>query len=63
MARAKKDGKRLNFFMKTEVADLLELYCDEIGQTKTEATERILKRYLEQYFVYKKQRESDEEKG
>ena len=43
MGRAKKDGRRVNFYMKTEVLDLLERYSDEVGQTKTEATERILK--------------------
>ena len=50
MARAKKDGKRINFFMKAKVVELLDKYCDEVGQTKTEATERILKLYLEQYY-------------
>lgn len=59
MARAKKDGRRINFFMKTAIADLLDKYCDEVGQTKTEATERILKLYLEQYYSYKDQRESE----
>ena len=53
MARAKKDGKRINFYMKTAISDLLDLYCDEVGQTKTEATERILKLYLERYFPIK----------
>ncbi len=53
MARAKKDGKRINFYMKTAISDLLDIYCNEVGQTKTEATERILKRYLENYFAYK----------
>ena len=50
MGRSKKDGRRVNFYMKTEVLDLLERYSDEVGQTKTEATERILKSYLEEYF-------------
>ena len=53
MARAKKNGKRINFYMKATISDLLDVYCDEVGQTKTEATERILKRYLENYFAYK----------
>lgn len=60
MAREKKDGKRINFYMKTSISDLLDAYCDEVGQTKTEATERILKLYLERYFSYKKQREISE---
>ncbi|XOQ52398.1 MAG: hypothetical protein ACFWT7_03350 [Succiniclasticum sp.] len=50
MGRAKKDGRRVNFYMKTDVLDLLERYSEEVGQTKTEATERILKSYLEEYF-------------
>ena len=58
MARAKKDGRRINFFMKTVIADLLDKYCDEVGQTKTEATERILKLYLEQYYSYKGQQDN-----
>ncbi len=62
MVRAKKDGKRINFYMKTEISDLLDLYCDEVGQTKTEATERILKRHLEDYFAYKKRQKSEEVK-
>ena len=60
MARAKKDGKRINFYMKTEVSDLLDSYCEDVGQTKTEATERILKMYLERYFSYQKQRDASE---
>ncbi len=55
MARAKKDGKRVNFYMKARVVDMLDSYCAEVGQTKTEATERILRRYLENYFAYKRQ--------
>lgn len=35
--------------MKTDVLELLERYSEEVGQTKTEATERILKSYLEEY--------------
>ncbi|MCI6221924.1 MAG: hypothetical protein SPL32_01925 [Succiniclasticum sp.] len=50
MGRAKKDGRRVNFYMKTDVLELLERYSEEVGQTKTEATERILKSYLEEYF-------------
>ena len=58
MARAKKDGKRVNFYMKAQVVDMLDLYCAEVGQTKTEAAERILRCYLEKYFTYKRQGET-----
>ena len=57
MARAKKDGKRINFYMKSVITDLLDEYCEEVGQTKTEATERILKKHLEAYFADKKRQE------
>ena len=60
MARIKKDGRRINFFMKSNVIDKLERYCDEVGQTRTEATERILNRYLETYFTKKNHNESAE---
>ncbi|MBQ9257993.1 MAG: hypothetical protein IJ694_02080 [Acidaminococcaceae bacterium] len=60
MARIKKDGKRVNFLMKSSVIDKLERYCDEVGQTRTEATERILNRYLETYFTKKNNNKSAE---
>ena len=60
MARIKKDGRRINFLMKSSVIDKLERYCDEVGQTKTEATERILNRYLETYFTKKNNNKSAE---
>ena len=53
MSRAKKDGKHVNFYIKTSISDLLDLYCDEVGQTKTEATERILKKFLDNHFMQK----------
>lgn len=53
MARAKKDGKHVNFYIKTSILDLLDRYCDEMGQTKTEAMERILKKFLDSHFLQK----------
>ena len=56
MAREKKDGKRVNFYMEKGILDMLDQYCSEVGQTKTIATERILKQALETYFSDKETR-------
>lgn len=56
MARAKKDGRYINYYIEKEVVDKLDQYCDETGLTKTVAIERILMKYFEEYFA-KKDRE------
>lgn len=58
MARAKKDGRYINYYIEKEVVDKLDQYCDETGLTKTVAIERILGKYFEEYF----QRASGERK-
>ena len=50
MARPKKNYKPLNIKMNKEIYDLLDDYCEEKGQTKTMAVERILKKFLNDYF-------------
>lgn len=50
MARAKKDGRYVNYYIERKVYEKLEKYCEEVGQTKTVAIERILTRYLDNYF-------------
>ena len=50
MARAKKDGRYVNYDIEREIYEKLEKYCEEVGQTKTVAIERILTRYLDNYF-------------
>ena len=50
MARAKKDGRYVNYYIEREVYEKLETYCEEVGQTKTVAIERILTKYLDNYF-------------
>lgn len=50
MAKAKKDGRHLNLYIERAVIEQLEQYCEEVGQTKTVAIERILTRYLDNYF-------------
>lgn len=50
MARAKKDGRYVNYYIERKVYEKLEKYCEEVGQTRTVAIERILTRYLDNYF-------------
>lgn len=42
MARPKKDSHAFSMKMSAEVYERLEKYCEEKGQTKTTAVERIL---------------------
>ena len=56
MAKAKKDGRHLNLYIERAVIEQLEKYCEEVGQTKTVAIERILTRYLDNYFDISKEK-------
>ncbi|MBR0419017.1 MAG: hypothetical protein IJI66_07595 [Erysipelotrichaceae bacterium] len=49
MARPKKDYKPLNIKMDAELYDLLSDYCEEKGQTKTMAIERIIGQFLSEH--------------
>lgn len=49
MPREKKDGRYINYYISRDVYEKLERYCDEMGQTKTIAIERILNSYLDNY--------------
>lgn len=49
MARPKKESRPFNIKMSAELYDRLEKYCDEMGQTKTTAVERILADALNRY--------------
>ena len=42
MAREKKDGRFINYYIKREVYEELKKYAEEKGQTMTTAIERIL---------------------
>ena len=53
MARAKKDGVFINYYIKKEIKENLDKYCEEVGQTNTMAVERILEKYLKEYFAKK----------
>ena len=50
MARPKsnKERKPINCNIDAEVYDALNKYCNEVGQTRTTAVERIIKKYLEE---------------
>ena len=59
MRKQKKDGKCLNCVIDREVFEQLEDYCNEVGQTKTMAVERILKQYFKDYYKSTTQSEMD----
>ena len=46
--------KLLNIKMDRSVHEQLEQFCEENGITKTAATEKIMSKYLEDYFKKKK---------
>ena len=47
MARAKKDGRSVNFYLDRTIMDRVEDYAEENGQTLTKAVERLLEKALE----------------
>lgn len=49
MARQKKDGVNINYFIRRDVKEKLDAYCEDVGQTATMAIERILDDYLTRY--------------
>lgn len=52
MARPKtRDTKTVNFNMDIKVLEKLERYCEETDRTKTAAIERILDKFLTEYFA------------
>ena len=55
MARPKKDGAYINYYIDRKLVEELRDYAEEKGQTMTMALERILKEYFEQ----EKQKPSD----
>lgn len=50
MSKQKKDGRSLNCILERKVYDQLEAYCNEVGQTKTLAVERILNQFFYDYY-------------
>lgn len=55
MSKQKKDGKSLNCVISRAVFEQLEKYCEEVGQTKTTAVERILKQFLNEHETKKEE--------
>lgn len=49
MARAKKDGRFINYYIDREIYDRLKRYAEEKGQSMTTAIERILDKHLHAY--------------
>lgn len=47
MARPKKDGAYINYYVDRELVEKLRDYAEDKGQTMTTALERILKDYLD----------------
>ena len=47
MARAKKDGRSVNFYLDRNIMDRVEDYAEENGQTLTKAVERLLEKALD----------------
>lgn len=48
MARPKKDGHYINYYIDREIYERLRQYAEDKGQTMTVAIERILKAYLDE---------------
>lgn len=54
MPRPKKDGIHINYFIRRDVKEKLDVYCEDAGQTATMAIERILDDFLTRYIESKK---------
>ena len=47
MPKPRKEGRYLNVKLENSLYDRFEDYIEEVGQTKTTATERIIKDFLD----------------
>ena len=47
MARQKKDGRSVNFYIDRQIIEKVEEYAENHGQTLTKAVERLLAQALE----------------
>jgi len=50
MAQIKKESKIMNMKLDKTVYDKLDHFCEETGLSKTAATEKILDKFLTEYF-------------
>lgn len=46
MARQKKDGRSVNFYIDRSIMEKVEMYAEENGHTLTKAVERLLEKAL-----------------
>ena len=51
MPRQKKDAIALNLKLARQVAEMLDEYCRDTGQTKTMAIERMLTNEIQEYYA------------
>lgn len=49
MPRRKKDGVFINYYIRRDIKERLDKYCEDVGQTNTTAIERILTKFLDEY--------------
>lgn len=61
ITKPKKNGKKVSFYMDADIVDRLEAYCEDKGQSKTLAVERILKAHLDKYDEEKNASSDDKE--
>lgn len=59
MARQKKEGVNINYFIRRDVKEKLDAYCEDVGQTATMAIERILDNFLTKYLEDKENAAED----
>lgn len=57
MARQKKDGRSVNFYIDRTIMEKVEKHAEENGQTLTKAVERLLEQALEDKSEEKQQAE------
>lgn len=62
MARPKKDAVPLNMRVDAAVMKRFNEYCEEVGQTKTLAFERIISAHIDKYEQGKKRTRKRKEK-
>ncbi|MDX8420633.1 hypothetical protein MOZ60_11140 [Stecheria sp. CLA-KB-P133] len=55
MPRPKKDAVPFNIKADRKIMERFEAYCEEVGQTKTTAWERIVNAFLDEYYIKKKE--------
>ena len=57
ITKPKKNGRKVSFYMDAEIAARLDAYCEELGQSKTLAVERILKAHFDKHDAEKAEKQ------